>query len=128
MRRILILLLTIVALIGCSGKGDSGNTSGLKIRLSNVSEFDFENITLKTHQNNVSFDDLNSGQKTNYKEFELAYRYAFVELDINGETYTYRPMDYVGETQLENGHYTYEINVDDLDNQSNQLILKLIEK
>ncbi|MDN6311026.1 MAG: hypothetical protein L0J60_10150 [Psychroflexus sp.] len=100
----------------------------MKIRLSNVSEFDFENITLKTHQNNVSFDDLNSGQKTNYKEFELAYRYAFVELDINGETYTYRPMDYVGETQLENGHYTYEINVDDLDNQSNQLILKLIEK
>ena len=44
-----------------------------------------------------------------YQTFDLAYRYAFVELEIDGKTYTLQPIDYVGETPLENGNYTYSI-------------------
>ena len=128
MKRVLILLLTITSLASCSKDDNANNSSELKIRLSNVSQYNFENITVKTHQNDVSFDDLSSGQKTIYKEFELAYRYAFIKLDINGETYIYQPYDYFGETQLENGNYTYELDLSNSGEQSNQLTLKLIEE
>jgi len=41
---------------------------------------------------------------------DIAYRLAFVELQINGKKYTIQPVDYVGET-VEKGNYTYKITV-----------------
>jgi len=108
MKKTLILILTIATLISCSNNDDKGNVN---IRLSNSSNFNFENIIVNTSTGNMNYDNLNSGEFSEYKTYELAYRYAFIELLADGETYTLQPIDYVGETPLKNGNYTYEINV-----------------
>lgn len=51
---------------------------------------------------------MKAAKKTDYKVFESAYGYAFIELEIGGKTYTIQPIDYVGETPLEDGNYTYQ--------------------
>ena len=121
MKKNLILIISIVTLISCS-KNEDNNPSELKIRLSNISQFDFENIVVNISTANTRFENINSQQKTNYKTFQTAYRYAFVELEIDGLKFTYQPIDYAGVTPLENGNYTYQIDV----NNSN-LSLILIE-
>lgn len=125
MKKIIILFVTIVTLFSCSK--DNVNNE-VKIRLSNVSQYDFKNIIVNTTTGYVNFLDLESGQKSEYKDFDKAYRYAFVELEIDGETYTLQPIDYVGETLLENGNYTYQIDANDtINDQYSKLSLKLIE-
>ena len=119
MKKNLILIISIVTLISCS-KNEDNNPSELKIRLSNISQFDFENIVVNISTANTRFENINSQQKTNYKTFQTAYRYAFVELEIDGLKFTYQPIDYAGETPLENGNYTYQI---DVNNSNLSLIL-----
>jgi major membrane immunogen (membrane-anchored lipoprotein) len=126
MKKILILFISIVALFSCS-KDDENKLSGLNIRLSNVSQYDFKNIVVNTTTGNVNFENLNSGQKSEYKEFDKAYSYAFVELEIDEGTYTIQPIDYVGETLLDNGNYTYQLDANDSNDQYTRLSLTLIE-
>ena len=125
MKKTLVLLVAITTLINCSS--DDDNTSSIQIRLSNVSPYNFENIVVNTTTVDVSFENINSGETSDYKTFERAYRYGFVELQINGETYTIQPIDYVGESLLKTGKYTYEINANDSQEQYGKLSLTLIE-
>ncbi len=130
MKKLLIGIISIATLLSCSNDEDDKNSSELKIRLSNVSQFDFQNIKVNTASSdgNVNFENLKSTKKSDYKEFDSAYRYAFVELEIDGKKYTLQPIDYVGETPLEDGNYTYQINANDSENQQQKLSLVLIKE
>ena len=110
MNKLFYLVIISLALFGCSSE-EAENSNDLKIRISNVSEFNYDNIKVSTTGNMVDFGNLNSSSKSEYKVFDSAYRYAFVEFQINEENFTFQPIDYVGETLLENGKYAYEINV-----------------
>ena len=125
MKHFLIFTFGLLLFSSCNNNED--NNSIVKIRLENASDFDYSNITINTSTGNVSFEAIKSGEKTEYKKFELAYNYAFVQLDINGETYTLQPIDYVGEKPLKNGDYTYKIGVENSQNQETQLSLTLIK-
>lgn len=125
MRKILILIISISTLFNCSN--DDNTASELNIRLSNISDYDFQNIVVNTSTGDTDFENIGPQEMTNYKTFETAYRYAFVELEIDGETYTLQPIDYVGETPLENGNYTYQIDANDSKEQYFKLTLTLIE-
>lgn len=127
MKKILILVIAMAAMVACS-KNDGNDPSALKIRLSNVSQYDFQHIVVNTSTGNVNFGSLHSGQKTAYQVFEKAYRYAFVELEIDGNLYTLQPTDYVGEIPLENGNYTYQIDANDSQERYSKLSLTLIEE
>jgi hypothetical protein len=127
MKKILILIISVSALISCSSDNDN-NTSEINIRLSNISQFDFLNIVVNTSTGNRNFENISPQEMTNYKSFETAYRYAFVELEIEGEIYTIQPIDYVGETPLENGNYTYQIDANDSKERYGKLTLTLIEE
>ena len=127
MKRFLILIIAITAMISCS-KDSSDNPSGLKIRLSNSSQYNFKDIVINTTTGDVNFGNLNSGEKTEYKDFNKAYRYAFVKLEIDGKTYTIQPIDYVGESTLKDGSYTYQIDVNNTQDQYTNLSLTLIEE
>ena len=61
----------IFIFVSCEENNDSKEVS---IRISNISQFDFTNIIVNTYNNNVAFIDLNSGSKSDYKDFEQAYR------------------------------------------------------
>lgn len=127
MKKLLILTILMTTFFGCS-EDDDLNTFEINIRLSNVSEFKFQNVIVNTSTGNIDFGNINSRQITEYKTFELAYRYALVELEIDGEIYTLQPIDYFGETPLENGSYTYEIDANDSQEQYEKLTLTLIEE
>ncbi|GGF73945.1 hypothetical protein [Wenyingzhuangia marina] len=114
-------------LISCSNNDDN-ITSELNIRLSNVSQYDFQNIVVNTSTGNTAFENISPQEMTSYKTFKTAYRYAYVKLEIDGETYTLQPSDYVGETPLKKGNYTYQIDANDSQEQYEKLTLTLIKE
>ena len=110
MNRILYLVIIGLILIGCSSS-ETEKSNDLQIRISNVSEFNYDNIKVSTTGEMVDFGNLNSNSKSDYKTFDKAYKYAYVEFQINGKTFILQPIDYFGETLLEKGKYAYELNV-----------------
>ncbi|SHH71073.1 hypothetical protein SAMN05444281_1569 [Wenyingzhuangia marina] len=127
MKKILTLIISISMLISCSNNDDN-ITSELNIRLSNVSQYDFQNIVVNTSTGNTAFENISPQEMTSYKTFKTAYRYAYVKLEIDGETYTLQPSDYVGETPLKKGNYTYQIDANDSQEQYEKLTLTLIKE
>ncbi|WP_143519894.1 hypothetical protein [Reichenbachiella sp. 5M10] len=127
MKSLFVILVTTAILAGCSNE-DAENPNVLNIRLSNESQYDYHTVVVNTTTGDVDFGDLLAGQKSAYKVFDRAYRYAFVELQIEGETYTLQPIDYVGETPLETGSYTYQIDVNDTGDRYAGLRLTLVEE
>lgn len=109
----IFLLFVMGVLFSCSNDTTSDTiipqTSSVQIRIQNASPYKFENIIVNTYNKDVSYENLIPNQKSVFKTFDLAYSYAFVQLQINGKTYTIQPVDFVGETPLENGNYTYKI-------------------
>ncbi len=130
MRKI-FLVFVIGILASCSSDTTSDTpipqTSSVQIRIQNASPYKFENIMVNTYNKATNYENLNSYQKSAFKTVDLAYRYAFVELQINGKTYTIQPIDYVGETPLENGNYTYKITANSSLNQYQKLSLEFIK-
>ncbi len=122
MKNIALTLLAIALFFSCS-KDDVDKYTHVYIRLSNISPYKFENIVV----NDVPFGDLDAGATSDYKLFDEIYSYAFIELEIDGETYTLQPIDYVGESPLESGHYTYQLNTNDTGERYTHLRQTLIE-
>ena len=115
----MVIIFGIATLLGCS-KGPSD----INIRLLNSSQLKFENITVDTSNEPTNFGDLDSGQFSEFKTFEIAYSYAYVELEIDGANRRIVPADYLGESILENGDYTYKLDIDTTDSIS--LTIELI--
>ena len=46
---------------------------------------------------------------SNYKTFDRGYSYSYVSPTLNNNTCALQPFDYVGETPLVSGKYTYKI-------------------
>ena len=128
MKKIIIILLILGMQISCTEKDDDSNQdhSELRIRLSNISAFDFENIKVNTSTGDRSFESLSAGEFSKYQVFSLAYRYAKVKLDIEGVTNLLQPFDYHGEDPLENGDYTYQIDAINGEGLHKELVLTLI--
>jgi len=126
MKIYLMLIPFLILITGCSILSGDDEATEVFIRLSNVSSYTYQDIRVSTTGGEVSYGDLESGEFTDYKSFEKAYRYGFVELQINGSTYTLQPIDYVGETPLENGYYTYQVSANDSDDRFGKLSLTLI--
>ncbi len=91
------------------------------IRVHNSSAYGYEDMVV----NDAAFGDLGPGENSQYQFFDTAYRYAYVRLLINGAEFILQPIDYVGETPLGSGHFTYVIDVFDLDNR--QLSISMIQ-
>lgn len=123
-----LLLLSAALLAGCNYDNLGPDTeNGVWIRITNASSYDFKNVYVNTGSDDHQYGDIPAGQSSAYVEYESAYRYAFVQLQINGDTFNIQPIDYVGETLLENGAYTYEIDADNSNNQYGRLSLTLRE-
>ena len=81
------------------------------IRIENKTPFKFKNVLVNTTGEDQLFGTIKSGSTSSYKLFKSAYRYAFVELKINGNIFTIQPIDYVGESLLLSGKYTYQLEI-----------------
>lgn len=125
MKKLLVFIFCLSISFACSN--DDIDPKAVNIRLSNISTYDFKNIIVNTGTGTVEFNDLDAQTISEYKVFERAYRYAFIELEIEGNTYTIQPIDYVGETPLSKGKYTYQINASEPNGQHGTLSLSLKE-
>ena len=107
--KLTLLILTIFSLFSCSDNDDSIiETNEVNIRLANNSEFKFKDATY----NGINYRDIEPGEKTEYQLLENQFPYGSVNITINGEEYGWQPIDFVGESLLENGDYTFEYNFD----------------
>lgn len=100
-------LIIAFVLLSCS---DEDGTNEVRIRLRNASEFQFENATF----NNVNYGDIEPGATTEYRVFQNQYAYGSVSITIEGEEYGWIPIDFVGESLLEDGDYTFIYFFDDM--------------
>ncbi|MGB5464160.1 MAG: hypothetical protein WBM92_12395 [Aureibaculum sp.] len=121
--KIIGYLLISLFLLGCSNT----NSDITLIRVKNISQFDFEDIIVNTSGGENNYGNVISNEVTEYKTFDFAYPYAFIELKIDNNTYTIQPIDYIGETRLTPGKYTYKIDVSPEGDQYSRLILYLVK-
>lgn len=97
------------------------------IRIQNSSGFFYQNVVVNTGGGRHEYNTIVPSTSSDYKLYEFAYRYAFVELTIDGDLATIQPIDYVGESKLESGYYTYEIDASGSGDRYGRLTLKLVE-
>ncbi len=93
----------------------NGKSDGLEIRIANRSDRDFDKVDVTFTSDKFEYGAIPKGGVSAYKPVKEAYRYAKIDVVANGETFTFQPIDFVGETLLEPGRYTYALNIDPTD-------------
>lgn len=92
-----------------------------EIRIRNASSFDYVGLQVGDQM----FGSLPAGAETRYRDFGTAFRYNYVRLEIEGDEMILQPVDYVGETPLGPGRFTYEVRV--IDRAAGQLEIEVVE-
>jgi len=118
----MIVSFTLGGTSGCTSAASPPN--GIEIRIANRSGVDFERVDVTFPSGKVEYGPVAKGATSGYRRVDKAYRYAKVETVANGGTLTLQPQDFMGETPLEPGRYTYALQVDDT---GRALTLELVE-
>ena len=122
-KRSMILLMALFLLLGCQKEKETEvPTDGVLIRIENTSKYTFKDIKVVIDEERL-YGTLSPRESSNYQAFSKAYRYAYIELKIKNKLYFLQPIDYFGEEELQDGKYTYQLNVDDTSSQSRRLDL-----
>lgn len=127
MKTLIRLSFIFIFIFGCADEIVPDETGDLLIRIQNGSVVTFSDIVVNADGEEKHFGSLDSFQYSSYKSFEYAYRYAFVELKINGQTFTIQPFDYVGEEVIEKGKFTYIIGTTDNNDRFSKLTIDIKE-
>lgn len=120
-KRNMILAMALFLLLGCQKEKENSN-EGVLIRIENSSKYTYQDIKVAIAEEKL-YETLAPGASSAYQSFSKAYRYAYIELKINNKRYGLQPVDYVGEEELKDGKYTYQLNVEDTSSLSRQLNL-----
>lgn len=120
MKRLLFVTMSVfVFILGCSDRDDELN--GIQIRVKNVSSIHFD--TIQVGGDGMVHTNVAPDSYSDYLEYETAYRYAYIGISASEETYVLQPIDFVGETPLPFGFYTYEIGIDQEGNVSLNFVI-----
>lgn len=96
----------------------------VEIRVRNGSSLTFDEGVVYAYWDSVVFDALDPGQETPYEEVKKAYRIATAQVITGSDTARLQVIDYVGETPLEGGKYTYVLSFFEGNPKSLDLVLK----
>lgn len=120
------ILLAFVLMIGFAAcTSATGKTGELEIRVANRSDQDFERVDVTFESGKVEYGPVPRGGVSEYRWVGEAYRYARVDVVVKGRPpLILQPIDFVGETLLEPGRYTYALSIDRNDG---ILVLDLVE-
>ena len=120
MKKSLLLIAIGVLFIQCK---DDDSTGSINIRLENVSsDITFENINFR----NKDYGTLSPGDVSEYQSYTKTYSYGYVQIGARDTIFEIIPIDFVGETPLPNGFYTYYMDVND-ENNPTRLMLTFTE-
>lgn len=101
-------------LVGCNEhvvtacSQEQGKTN---LRFRNISTYDFCNVVINPSSGYTNIGTIMKGETTCYRAFETAYHYGYIHLSINGKEFSMIPTDYVGETPLGAGNFTYLVDI-----------------
>ena len=85
----------------------------VQVRIRNASQVDLTEVTVTFPDNQtIGFGDLPAGAAGRYAAVGLAYRYALILATADGTEHRWQPIDFMGETPLPPGRYSYAISVD----------------
>lgn len=108
MKRFLMISLAFIFFsLSCTDQNDE--LTGIKIRVRNVGAITYEEVQVGGEEmvhSNVAPDDC-----SDYLLYESAFRYAYIKITAGEESYVLQPIDFVGETPLPFGFYTYELGI-----------------
>ncbi|MDH3206340.1 MAG: hypothetical protein OEO79_07000 [Gemmatimonadota bacterium] len=109
-RPTLAVLLTLLAGVSaCSTPLFGGETL---VRFRNVSPLELSDFTYQSGGEAIFFPVIRAGVVTEYVEIDQSYRYGFVEFHVDSVRFVLQPIDYVGETLLGGGEFTFRVDVD----------------
>lgn len=103
----LLVLLALTLALACETIAVS--TAPVEFRVENASVEVMEGVRVGFPAMDVSYGDVGPAEVTEYRTVDRAYRYAWVQTVVDGDTLTIQPIDYVGETLLDGGRYTYRL-------------------
>lgn len=108
-KHLVLLLVVLVASFGCTDRDDA--ITKVNLRIKNTSAITYESVTVSSDV--YTYTNIASGSYSDYLEFDELYSYSYISILANGETHVLQPIDFVGETPLALGFYTYELNIDE---------------
>ncbi|UYZ63364.1 hypothetical protein [Hymenobacter weizhouensis] len=110
--RLLLLCLSLLGLLHTACKKEGSDE--VRIQVKNASGYRFERVYVDTSGGEKEYGSLAPSQKSDYATYTVAFNYAYIKVVVNGQELTWQPIDYVGETPLKPGKYTYVVGVQDL--------------
>jgi len=97
----LYLLIIVACLCGCRKE--------VRLRIANRSDVELLNVVVRFPSQTEKYGNILPGRTTEYRKVNKAYRYAYIEAVIEGKEAILQPQDYVGESLLSGGNYTYSL-------------------
>jgi hypothetical protein len=112
----LALAISILMIIN-SCKKNKAAYYDTQVRIHNATSWVFYDFTVDPQgtlnytpgPNAHNYGQVNTAFYSEYHKFDRVYKYAWVTLTMNSKVYGIRPFDYIGETPLAFGRYTYKI-------------------
>ena len=105
----LILVTILVSFFSCTDNDDKIlNVNSTQIRVSNNSQYNYENITIHTPSDDIVYNDIASNQTSSYNTFNVITGESYVEFTINGNNFS-STFYYDNSTNITDGSYTLEI-------------------
>ena len=103
MNRLKIVLLILV-LLACSNSTEGGPVN---LRIFNKTGMEISEVIV----NSVTYSAIEIDGYSNFKKHDYIYRYAYIKAIIGGKDYVLQPIDYVGESKLTSGDYTFKLEI-----------------
>jgi hypothetical protein len=95
----------------CLPAEEPDTVTTIRIRVANLSDVPFSEVTVGFPSQQENYGALASRAYSEYRDVEVAYRYASTTVMANGQVYRLVPTDFVGEIRLEPGSYTYTLDL-----------------
>ncbi len=108
--RIALAIVATAAMAACGNPFSSD--SGTEIRLRNASTFELTDVTFAPGSPRLEFARIAPGATTEYRTVDGAYRYGYLDVLVDGTRRVLQPIDYVGESVIGEGRFTYVITID----------------
>lgn len=105
-----LAIIMLPAIVSCS-KETTTEKEGVVLRIENLTSAKLDSVVVINPAGRQVYYDISAGLKTDYKAFDYIYNYAYIKAYYNNTTAIMQPIDYVGETKIENGKYTYRLSI-----------------
>ena len=120
---------TSVPTITATPAGALSNISPLqKLRIFNQSDIALHNLVVRFPDERIEFGDVPGGTTTEYRDVpQSVYRYAAYDVEVNGQKYQQPVVDWMGETPMQGEAFTYLIEADPSQWQTQGQVIQLVQ-